>query len=237
MTKILVVGDIHHGPNLEQIEALIEQEQPNITVFLGDYFDQFFDHFDHAKRTALWLKQSLSKPNRVHLLGNHDISYRFSGYMTCPGYDPAKERAIRSVIDDNEWAKMKLWYLEGQWLFTHAGLSLPYGPTNIANLRNYMIEEEKAAWSALKSRNSHWIWSIGRARGGAASVGGIIWCDWSLEFLPIPGVNQIVGHTPDTDFRVKRGDQSENWCIDVSCMNGVHKILCIENDKARPLAV
>jgi hypothetical protein len=27
-------------------------------------------------------------------------------------------------------------------------------------------------------------------------VGGITWLDWTTEFQPVPGLHQIVGHTP-----------------------------------------
>jgi hypothetical protein len=33
--------------------------------------------------------------------------------------------------------------------------------------------------------------------------------------LPIPGIKQIVGHTPGPEVREKRGKDSENYCIDV----------------------
>lgn len=232
MTKLLAIGDLHHGPNLEQIDAAIEREQPDLTIFLGDYFDQFHDHYDHARRTALWLKKSLAKPNRIHLWGNHDLPYGFSEYTHCPGYDPAKERAIRSVLDEQDWAKLKLWHREGSWLFTHAGLSRRYTPANLANLNTYLAAEENAAWAALTSRQPHWFWSIGKARGGFTPVGGLLWCDWDREFIPVPGLNQVLGHTPASDFRVKYDAQSENWCIDVTSITGITKILAIENDVA-----
>lgn len=237
MTKIVAVGDIHHGPNLGQIEATIEREKPDLTVFVGDYFDQFHDHFDHARRTALWLKRSLAKPNRVHLWGNHDLPYGFSSYANCPGYDPAKERAIRSVLDESDWAQLKLWHLEGNWLFTHAGLSLQYAPTDVSNLRNYLQCEEKRAWEALTTRNPHWIWSIGQSRGGAARCGGLLWCDWTREFTPVPGLHQVLGHTPGHSFRVMNGSASENWCIDLTSLTGITHLLVIDDHAARPLAV
>ena len=237
MNKLLAVGDIHHGPNLEQIDAAIEREKPDLTIFVGDYFDQFHDHFDHARHTARWLKQSLNQPKRVHLWGNHDLPYGNTGYAYCPGYDPAKERAIRSVMDDSDWAKLKLWHIENRWLFTHAGLSRPYAPTNIENLATYLGTEEKAAWSALASRNPHWFWSIGTARGGFTPVGGLLWCDWETEFIPVPGLNQVLGHTPGSNFRFKCDAQSENWCIDVTAMTGITQVLVIEGDTVRSVEV
>lgn len=237
MNKILAIGDIHHGPNLDQIDEALEREQPYLTIFLGDYFDQFHDHYDHARRTAQWLKRSLAKPNRIHLWGNHDLPYGYSEYAYCPGYDPAKERAIRSVLDECDWAKFKLWHLEDGWLFTHAGLSQPFAQANTAHLATYLAEEEKTAWAALASRQPHWFWSIGRARGGSTPAGGLLWCDWNHEFVPIPGLNQVLGHTPGSDFRTKCDAQSENWCIDVTSLTGITKILAIQNDRAWPVQV
>jgi hypothetical protein len=174
MKKIIAVGDIHHGPNLDQIEAAIAREKPALTVFVGDYFDQFHDHYDHARRTALWLKGSLAKPNRVHLWGNHDLPYGFPEYAYCPGYNPAKEMAIWSVLDERDWAKLKLWHLQGNWLFTHAGLSLPHAVLDNTMLRKFLHTEEKSAWAALTAREPHWIWSIGQARGGPVRTGGLL---------------------------------------------------------------
>jgi hypothetical protein len=235
--KIIAVGDIHHGPNLEQIDEAIARKNPDLTIFTGDYFDQFHDHFDHAHRTAKWLKGSLAKPNRVHLWGNHDLPYGFGDLAFCPGYTPTKERAIRSVLDESDWAKLKLWHLESSWLFTHAGLTNYWAPKSLANLPAYLKREEAAAWKALAAREPHWIFAIGRARGGFAPTGGLLWCDWDYEFHPIPGINQVFGHTPALQMRSKRAENSENWCIDLTSMTGVTQILAIENGLVRLVEV
>ena len=75
--KIFVCPDLHEAPNLDEVEAAIWREAPSRTVFLGDYFDQFYDTPDDAARTARWHKGSLAEPNRVHLWGNHDLAYGF----------------------------------------------------------------------------------------------------------------------------------------------------------------
>jgi hypothetical protein len=38
--------------------------------------------------------------------------------------------------------------------------------------------------------------NVGASRGGYDRVGGPLWLDWSREFRPVAGLNQIVGHTP-----------------------------------------
>jgi hypothetical protein len=53
----------------------------------------------------------------------------------------------------------------------------------------------------------------GVSRGGNIRVGGIDWLDWD-EFEPIPGMNQICGHTPRPEVRYREGDRSRNFCID-----------------------
>jgi hypothetical protein len=235
--KIIAVGDIHHGPNIDQIEAAIEREKPDLTVLMGDYFDQFDDHPCDTYRTAKWLKESLAKPNRVHLWGNHDLPYSMPMHFSCPGYTPQKAAVIHAVLDDSDWARFKLWHREGKWFFSHAGLSMEYAPVNITVFSEYLEAEEKAAWRLLPSYSPHWIWSVGRARGGVALVGGLLWCDWNREFTPIPGINQVVGHTPGRTLRVTRGDETENWCIDLSSPIGVTHILAIDNDSVRAVEV
>jgi len=60
----------------------------------------------------------------------------------------------------------------------------------------------------------------GRARGGRQEFGGVTWLDWTREFEPVSGVNQICGHTPQKNataedgsmFRI--GERSVNWNLD-----------------------
>ena len=96
MKRILSVGDIHNGPNLDHIDKAIARERPDLTVFVGDYFDQFGDGPEHAYRTAKWLKNSLAEPDRIHLWGNHDLAYWEPVHFRCPGYTPEKREAIRA---------------------------------------------------------------------------------------------------------------------------------------------
>ena len=51
-------------------------------------------------------------------------------------------------------------------------------------------------------------------REGAQSFGGPLWMDWD-SFVPIPGIHQIVGHTPGTEVREALGGNSTNYCLDV----------------------
>jgi hypothetical protein len=42
--------------------------------------------------------------------------------------------------------------------------------------------------------------------------------DWD-ELVPIPGLNQLVGHTPDKSVRHKNAPTSRNICLDTNLRN------------------
>ena len=54
----------------------------------------------------------------------------------------------------------------------------------------------------------------GEDRDGVQRIGGPLWMDWD-NLMPIPGLNQIVGHTPDSAVRKKITRKSRNYCLDV----------------------
>src|SRR5690606_22035145 len=71
----LVLPDVHN--HFAEAEAQIARHPADRIVFLGDYFDSFDDTPAMAAATAEWLKDSLAKPDRLHLWGNHDLWHRF----------------------------------------------------------------------------------------------------------------------------------------------------------------
>src|ERR1039457_2099753 len=58
----------------------------------------------------------------------------------------------------------------------------------------------------------------GVSRSGGQRIGGICWMDWD-ELVPIPGLNQLVGHTPDKSVRHKKAPTSRNICLDTNLRN------------------
>lgn len=124
--KILLIGDLHN--HVDGIEDLITSQDPALTIFLGDYFDNFGDGPFEMRKTALWLKESVQKPNRIHLLGNHDHPYLFPNnekYRNW-GWSAPKQRVFDEVFRDfNIKNKLKLFYVAAaggqKILFTHAG--------------------------------------------------------------------------------------------------------------------
>jgi hypothetical protein len=231
MSKTLVIPDIHHARNLDAVEEAIARERPTTTVFLGDYFDQWDDTAKDAGRTAEWLKSSLKRPDRVHLFGNHDLPYAFPGMYYCPGFTEEKLNAISDHIAPDDWGNLVLTHWEGNFLMSHAGLTDYYAPTDGMPLRGFLSQQEALALECLSGDRHHWIWAIGRQRGGDDPVGGLVWCD-VREFRPIPGINQIFGHTPTPGGIFKWEPNSRNWCIDTGTRSsGVRHYALVEQDR------
>ena len=123
--KTLVIGDIHQ--KIDQVEKIISDWTDQI-IFIGDYFDDFNDTVEDARRTAQWLKQSLQRPNRVHLMGNHDYNYRIRppGAYYCTGFTLEKYEAINLELSISDWKMIKYFHHEKDdtttYWFSHAGL-------------------------------------------------------------------------------------------------------------------
>ena len=197
--RTLVIPDIHNA--FARADAFIQRLAGRFDriVFLGDYFDDFGDTPDIVLGVAKWLQHSIEQPNRIHLVGNHDLAYLRPGPFTwCSGFEPDKLRAIAPVLNrlprDQFHAAVEI---DG-WLLSHAGF-LPcyvsgHSAVSVAVWADCLLRQLFAGgWPSL--------FAAGAARGGRAPVGGITWCDWEREFLPTEGIHQIVGHTPARTVR------------------------------------
>ena len=197
--KTIIISDIHD--DFITAESIIDHENPDKIIFLGDYFDSIGSTIETADCTANWLKESIAKPNRIHLAGNHDIPYmaRDPNLRICSGFTVEKRHAIQRYHIN--WYKLCPWYFDSDWLFTHAGLSADFFPNilhaaegnNIIELlQDYYPNVDK-----IVNDKVHWHpWlQAGHLRGGDwFATGGPIWCDYQ-EFHDIGGLNQIFGHT------------------------------------------
>ncbi len=232
--NIVVIPDLHQSHNLDQLEQTIARECPDLTVFLGDYFDQYGDSPSDAGRTAEWLQHSLRQPKRIHLWGNHDLPYCYpeNPVVRCPGFTREKFEAIQSHLGEPDWQKLRLYHWEGHRLFSHAGWSKHwFNPSPAAaEPRGNLAAHEQEAWEALRAQRDHWIFDCGIRRGGCLWAGGLIWCD-IREFEPIPGIDQFFGHTPGTLGRYVPGNRSNNWCLDTTDRAGLHHYLVIDGDR------
>jgi len=203
--KIQIIPDIH--TDFVRAETMIRKEKADKIIFLGDYFDQFNDTLEVTHQVGTWLKKSLEDPNRIHLLGNHDLSY-LNGNYGCAGYSEGKLWAIRNSkvnltkLQDYCWA--------GDWLCTHAGLTNNFYKAYKQNgesvndfLQRYSKDKE------LRPR----LFNCSPARGGRDAYSGIVWCDY-WEFQDIPQLKQIFGHTNKDVRHIEESNGTEHYCID-----------------------
>jgi hypothetical protein len=223
MEKILIIPDIHCA--YQKAQNIIKAEAPDKIICLGDYFDQFHDTAEENKKTAIWLKALLKQDNVIALKGNHDVNYQYppSRYTTCSGFTRNKWEAINEILLNEDWAKLKWFHFEQGILFTHAGLH----PRNIPpldyglNLEEWLKTQIYQAEIAALDGYSHWFFAAGRARGGSRPIGGLVWCDFDVEFEGVPDLRQVVGHTPrkvlncdDAAFYAEYGKDKDNICLD-----------------------
>jgi predicted phosphodiesterase len=216
--KTIIISDIHNRVYWieDALSSPILQPYDEI-IFLGDYFDDFNDTPEDATDAARWLKQSLHRPNRIHLIGTHDIWYMFpyNRFIAASGNTEAKAYAIRGILTKEDWNKLYLYYYEQNFLLSHAGLHTNLISQYIFEHKDlfdkYITNKEQLngqeivdqivkpatieAINRVKDGYAHPWLDAGVVRGGRQPVGGITWLDWIYEFKPIPGLNQIVGHT------------------------------------------
>jgi hypothetical protein len=223
--RSIVISDMHH--RFGWVEYYLASQPYDEVIFIGDYFDGLHDTPEDAAATARWLKESLSQPNRVHLLGNHDIWYGYGcAYAACADNTPEKKEAIDAVLTGSDWEKMELCHFSQKFLFSHAGIHEQWFSHPVHGVyREYVQRICCMARRNLLLGNPDPIFMAGQARGGGYGKrpGGITWLDFNREFKPIHGLNQIVGHTPhaspDSENVVKYmpnklRPRSTNYCID-----------------------
>lgn len=207
--KYLIIPDIHNRCQIA--ENIIKSVNPDLTIFLGDVFDDFYDDPNIIRDVAHWFKESIHKKDRIHLCGNHDVHYWFKDNIRtrCSGYDQYKSIAINDILTEKDWEKLKFFYvLDDKWLLSHAGLHpvwLDGGDWKANKISQHSLKDvvEKLTYDSLEAKKTlysnrdHWFTYAGFSRSSRSqSYGGLLWCDWNQEFSPIKGIHQIVGHTP-----------------------------------------
>lgn len=206
--KYLIIPDVHN--RCEIVEKIIKSVKPDKTIFLGDYFDDFYDNVDIIRDVANWFRHSVNQKNRMHLCGNHDLHYWFkdNDSVRCSGYDLHKSIAINDIVTKNDWEKLKFFHiLDNKWLLSHAGAHPSWlqideyntdgtGVYSLGSIKKQLKNDSVHAIKKFYSNAGHWFSAAGFSRSYSQLYGGLTWCDWRQEFLPIRGVHQLVGHTP-----------------------------------------
>ena len=147
--KLMAISDIHGELFWEKA---VEEEDPDILIYLGDYFDSFYLSAEEQIKTfnkiiTLKKKRKKRKKTTILLTGNHDHHYYPGiGYSGTSGYQSGASIAIEDVIRKNK-DSLQLAYQYGKYLFTHAGVSETflkytvevYNENNIADFLNMLF--------------------------------------------------------------------------------------------------
>lgn len=209
--QTLIIPDIHN--RTENAEHWLTTQRYERVVFLGDYFDSFEDDVNDARLTATWLRDRIERTDDIFLLGNHDVPYMFprAAELYCPGFTPAKAKGIGEILKPRHWQRFRLAHAEQGWLMSHAG----FHPVWIKEPTvERILERCDTAIQKAKRRVVDPILGDGEVPGGLQRFGGPLWMDWD-SLMPIPGINQIVGHSEGDDVREKITPESRNYCLDV----------------------
>ena len=231
--KVVVAPDSHQ--NLKFLNTIIENEEPfDHLVNLSDHFDTFepIDNVIHFSvgNVCEWINEKLKDDRFIWLASNHDCSYLASytkdytktkpnPYYNCSGWTRNKAKSINKNINPEYWNKMELCVQLGDSVIvSHAGFHYYMFKPYMSELDNikHLYDEWERDKHTFKYEPWHWIWDVGRCRGGTALVGGVLWLDWDQEFVPLDHIRQILGHSTDPNGArcKKNGIGLENWCID-----------------------
>lgn len=204
----LIVPDVHE--QVDTVYRVMDHFMVDVDHmwFLGDFFDSYTGR---SPRTVDLLVELLNNNDVDTIEGNHDVMYLYANPpYHCSGFNMQTRLHVRENSELPELHhKMKPYGWVHGYLCTHAGLHPKRLPIQLADehdpakfvqrLDDYLSKWANDAWDGVIHDYNypavHSWFAIGKIRGGSDSVGGPIWLDFHHEFLPLPIVPQIVGHT------------------------------------------
>ena len=217
--RYLVIGDIHGRTIWKNI---IEKENPDITIFLGDYVTSHDNIPISEQITNLEeiLKYKESNIDKVILLrGNHDLQFLGYYWAECSGYNPELAKYMLSIKD--RFLSLTQWiYIYDKTIFSHAGISKVWlGNNKIEDINNM----EPSEYFGFTPDNLYDYY-------GTSETQPLTWIRPQVLFTcNINGWNQVVGHTPVIfDIIHLKGTKEEDiWLCDAL---GISKYLIIDNN-------
>lgn len=213
MTKYIFIGDIHG--KVEVVKEALALD--GFKIFTGDFVDSFNRTTSEYGSCLRLVLDAIDAGTCRAVYGNHELSYIFPAQHKCSGNNWSTNQLIRAFgAEIREKFESHIW-LENTVLVTHAGLTNQLWNSHGLTFDN--LDKTLSEWWDDLFSPMHWV---GYARGGRNDYGGTFWCDYNIEFQPVPGLIQVFGHTPGTDIR----KIDENYCID--CLDRATKFLGLE---------
>lgn len=228
MKKTLVIGDIHLRHNI--VEKILDKWNGPI-IQVGDWFDNFNEKKSQTIETAVLYKKFVHRPDTITLMGNHDIQYRIhdKNGLYCSGYEPWKYDVINDIVEEKDWCKVKYFYHEQNYWFSHAGISNywfghPILGTTAEIIEGKITQAEKALKARIYSEVGC-LYAADHYRGGNFQKGGILWNDWR-NIEKHEGITEIVGHTPSSKIQIRKRKNSCSINVD----SFLNELLIIHED-------
>jgi len=218
MDYVLFMGDFFDGradltKEARSIEQMLRRVHDLRREFGEDRVLALMGNHDHAYyRNWEFIRETAEFPRGSDMMRYVDeqISVVTAGMLIEPQDDEDPDGACWWGEADWDW--LRPFVLMNGVLLSHAGVHPQFWPAVDDPLEALRLLESqwKEALAASRAGETSPLLGVGKARGGTQEVGGLLWCDWDVEFvdgLPFP---QIVGHSADLQPRQK----GRSWCLD-----------------------
>lgn len=207
--KTLVIGDIHSRKIWKEI---IEKENPDKVIFLGDYVSTHDriteeEQIENLQEILNYKEENWDKV--ILLRGNHDIQHLGYYWAKCSGYFPKVAHWMSEPENKERFLKDTQWIYVDEDLkiiFSHAGISqvwleetiIPYLDRTIYPVLELHLREPLRLINQLQPDEKFAFISDNPFDYCGESVTQS--CVWirpsSLAKCCIEGYTQVVGHTP-----------------------------------------
>ncbi|CCH52167.1 metallophosphoesterase [Fibrisoma limi BUZ 3] len=220
--KLVTISDIHGRGNWVHVNVADYDR----VIFLGDYVDS------HSLSDGVILNnfhQIIELRQRypekiVLLIGNHDAQYLHFPDYSCSGFRAAMQPTLTDLFRNHE-DSFQLAYQEGNYLFTHAGVTNGWmnsakRQVDDAEILALLNNPETVADGLNRLHQSpdfqSILFEVAPVRGGDDPFSGPVWADRSETLTDhLTGFHQVVGHTPISDFRTVGDETSSITYTDV----------------------
>jgi hypothetical protein len=194
----IAIGDIHGRPYWKNY---LDRDFTEFYI-LGDYFDGYPASFEREYQNFKEICAAARSDSRLKLcLGNHDYHYLNLSGVPLQRYSRFQDRyyrAINEILEQNIDMLKVIYVTDDKYLISHAGLSnVFFERMRSAGVKN--IEEINEAFTrdrGILAFNGYDIY------GNDPSQSPIWIRPESLIENPVPGLNQIVGHTQFREISV-----------------------------------
>ena len=237
MKKLIALGDTH-GRGIWQ--HIIQKENPDHVVFVGDYFDSFdIPYIDQMYNFKQIVNYKKTNPDKCTLLtGNHDVHYQrwaITGFENYSGFQRAHTLDICQEFELNE-DLFQMAYKMDNFLFTHAGVTKTW-------LENMEIENDENMVDVIndyaKFKPQLFGFGIVGRKGYVDPYGDNVWQNptWVrprslMKDSKDLGYIQVVGHTTQNQIDIEgKSTGGKYYFIDTLETSGEY--LIIEDGEVR----